>query len=297
MPATKELDTVFVYSGQGKQHIGMAEDLYKRSSDARAVFEEGSEAADINIARLCFEGPEEDLLNRSSFAQPAIVTVQRAATLDLKLQGVEEGQVAGHSLGEISASIESGAISFHDGVRLARLRGSWMEEFKKGSMAAVTGLKLDEVVCICDSKGVEVANINTETQIVIAGDSEKVDEAMAVVAEKGGRSTVLLGIDVPSHTSHMNPVSEKIAGFLQGIEVRDPKILFWTNVKAQLLSRAEDIRDNLSRQVSSTVQWLRLIQEMIENGGRNFYEIGPGRVQSGIIRKIDKSVDVKSLDL
>ncbi len=290
-----ERETVFVYPGQGKQHVGMAEVLYKRSREARDVFEEASEAAGFNVAKLCFEGPD-DVLRRSDSAQPALVTVQRAATIDLKSQGINAYQVAGHSAGEISASIESGAISFPDGVRLACVRGRWMEETKKGSMIAIMGLTIDEVTDICVANHVEIANINTENQIVIAGDESNVDDARAVVGEKGGKS-IELGIGVPSHTSHMVSVGERLAGFLKGIEIHDPKILYLTDVTAKYVLKAEEVRDSLAKQVHNTVLWLYLIREVIANGGRVFYEIGPGRVQSGLIKNIDRTVDVKSLDL
>lgn len=294
----KELETVVVYAGQGYQHVGMGRGIYNESAEAREVFEEASDILNFDVAKLCFEDPEGNL-RRAGFAQPAIVTVQTAATNILYINGLKPKQVAGHSLGEISASVASGALSFADGVRLAQQRGTWMEEQGKnvpGAMGASMGLELDKVEEVCKKTGIEVANVNGAGQVVVAGKRDLMAAAAALIAEYRGKFKIL-PIDVASHCSLMIPVRDKIADFMKGVELNDPQIPLITNVTAQYVSKASEIRDNLARQVASRVLWFDSVKAMISNGGNVFYEVGPGNALSGIIRRIDPSVEVRSIKL
>jgi [acyl-carrier-protein] S-malonyltransferase len=294
----KELETVVVYAGQGYQHVGMGRGIYDESAEARKIFDEASNVLDFDVAELCFKDPEGNL-KRASFAQPAIVTVQTAATSVLYANGFRPRQVAGHSLGEISASVASGAMSFVDGVRLAQQRGTWMEEQGKnvpGAMAASLGLELDKVEEVCEKAGIEVANVNAAGQVVVAGKRDLMAVASGLIAEYRGRFKIL-PIDVASHCSLMIPVREKIAEFMKGVELNDPQIPLITNVTAQYVLKAGEIRDNLARQVASRVLWLDSVKAMISNGGNVFYEVGPGNALSGIIKRIDPSVEVRSIKL
>lgn len=293
----KELETVVVYAGQGYQHVGMGSGLYE-SAEAREVFEEASDVLHFDVAKLCFEDLEGNL-GRAGFAQPAIVTVQAAATRILYANGFKPKQVAGHSLGEISASVASGALSFADGVSLAQQRGVWMEEQGKnvpGAMAASIGLELDRVEEVCKKIGIEVANVNGAGQVVVAGKRDLMAAASALITEYRGKFR-LLPIDVASHCSLMIPVRDKIADFMKGVELSDPQIPLIANVTAQYVLKASEIRDNLAKQVSSRVLWFESVKAMITNGGKVFYEVGPGNALSGIIKRIDPSVEVRSIKL
>ncbi len=293
----KELATAFVFSGQGNQHAGMGREIYAQSDVARKIFERASEALGIDIPQLCFDDPDGKLAH-AGFAQPAIVSLQVAGANVLEEEGVVPNQVAGHSLGEISAAVISQALTLEDAVRLAHKRGTWMEEQGEvvpGAMAASLGLKLEIVEEICERTGVEVANVNSDTQIVIAGERDLVTKAADLIAEYRGKFK-LLPIDVASHCSLMEPVRDKIARFMREVEVKDPKIPLVTNVTAKYVGRAIEIRDNLANQVTSRVLWVNDVREMIKRGGKEFYVIGPGDALAGIVKRINPSVDIKPWD-
>lgn len=293
----EQLRTVMIFSGQGGQHAGMGKEIYGQHSGVRKIFERASDATGINIAELCFEDPDYKL-GRAGFAQPAIVTLQVAGADVLREKGIIADQLGGHSLGEISASVVSGGMSVEDGVKLAAKRGAWMEEQGKvvpGAMAASLGLNLETVEEICEKTGTEVANVNSDTQIVIAGRRDLVASAAALIAEYRGKFR-LLPIDVASHCSLMEPVREKIAQFMREVEVRDPQIPLITNVTAKYVGRAIEIRDNLANQVASRVLWVNDVREMMRRGGREFHVIGPGNALAGVMRKNSPSADIKQWD-
>lgn len=294
----KELDTVFVFSGQGKQHVGMGRDIYENSHAVVEIFERASDASGIDIPKLCFENPDGKLAH-AGFAQPAIVTLQVAGAKALEEKGIIPKQVAGHSLGEISATVVSGSITLEDAVQLANKRGTWMEEQGReqpGAMAASVGLDLATVEEICEETGTEVANVNSETQIVIAGKRDLMASVHALVEKYRGKF-LPLQIDVASHCSLMIPVREKIDSFMQGIEVNDPKIPLITNVTARYVGKAIEIRDNLANQVASTVEWANSVRQMINQGGEVFYVIGPGDALFGLMKRVKPPVDVRHFDL
>lgn len=293
----EQFDTAVIFCGQGGQHAGMGKDIYGQYVGVRQIFERASEVTGMNIANLCFEDPD-GKLSHARFAQPAIVTLQVAGADVLREKGIVPSQVAGHSLGEISASVVAGGMSVEDGVRLAAKRGAWMEEQGEvvpGAMAASLGLGLEAVEEICEKTGTEVANVNSDTQIVIAGRRDLVASAAALIAEYRGKFR-LLPIDVASHCSLMEPVREKIARFMREVEVRDPQIPLISNVTAKYVGRAIEIRDNLANQVASRVLWVNDVREMIKKGGKEFNIIGPGDALSGNMRRINPSVNVKSWD-
>jgi len=292
---SKELATAFVFSGQdgkGDDHVGMGRNVYDESSAARKVFDRASEACSLDIADLCFRNSDRRLSD-PEFIQLATVTVQVAGAEALREKGVIPRQVAGHSLGEISASIVSGVIELEDGVKLARKRGQWMREQHEktpGSMAAVLGLDLQIVKDISKKSGAEIANINSERQIVIAGSPDLVSAAGALVAEYRGKFRNL-PINA-SHCSLMIPVRDKIGEFMKSIEVRDPKIPLIMNATAKYIGKAIEIRDNLANQVASTVEWANTVKRMVGRGGRVFYVLGPGEALAGLMRRVEPPVEV-----
>lgn len=295
-------ETVFTFPGLGKQRVGMGEKLHRQSPAAREVFERSSEALGYNIARLCFENPDGQL-GSAEYAQPAVVTLSIAADRHLRLEReIEPGQMFGHSVGEISAATAAGSLELVDAVQLARIRGKAMEEVGPGSMSAVLRLPLELIEAICSQVSrqdfiVEIANENTDDQTVISGDPPAVEAASRLIEEAGGKIIHLAGIKVPSHSSRMEPVRKRIEEVLLNIQVQVPKIPLIANISAQYLSSAEEIRSSLAAQISGRIRFLSDVRFAIANGGRRFYEVGPGNALTGLIKRIDSSVETINLDL
>lgn len=295
-------ETVFTYPGLGKQKAGMGKRLYDQSPAARQVFEEASEALNFNVATLCFENPQEKL-GLTEYAQPAVVTLSIAADKHLREElQIVPGQVFGHSVGEISAATAAGCMDFVSAVKLARIRGKAMQEVGTGSMAAVLKLQLPQVEAICkeisrEGVVVEVANENAQDQTVISGNREAVEAAIKIIEEAGGRAIILKGINVPSHSSLMEPVRKKLEEILQSIQIQVPQIPLIANLSAQYLTSAEEIRASLANQISGRIRFLSDVRLAIANGGRRFYEVGPGNALSGLVKRIDSSIETVTLDL
>lgn len=295
-------EIVFTYPGLGNQKAGMGKRLYDQSLAARQVFEEASEALNFNVATLCFENPQEKL-GLTEYAQPAVVTLSIAADKHLREElQIVPGQVFGHSVGEISAATAAGCMDFVSAVKLARIRGKAMQEVGTGSMAAVLKLQLPQVEAICkeisrEGVVVEVANENAQDQTVISGNREAVEAAIKIIEEAGGRAIILKGINVPSHSSLMEPVRKKLEEILQSIQIQVPQIPLIANLSAQYLTSAEEIRASLANQISGRIRFLSDVRLAIANGGRRFYEVGPGNALSGLVKRIDSSIETVTLDL
>ena len=285
----------FLFPGQGSQSVCMGNDLAEHYPIARQIFEEADDALGINLSQLCFEGPE-DQLRLTENTQPAILTVSVAAWRVLNEKGIKPAFVAGHSLGEYSAHVAAGTISFADAVRAVRNRGRYMQEavpVGTGSMAAILGMSPDAVITVCSDAAqeevCEPANINSPEQIVISGHTAAVERAAKLADERGAKRAKVLSVSAPFHCSLMKPAQDRLAVDLQALTSSIPKIPVICNVDAVAVTTADAARDALVRQVTGSVKWNQSMQWFIAQGVQTFIEVGPGKVLCGLMRQIDRS--------
>ncbi len=287
----------FCFPGQGSQQVGMGKGFYDESPTVRALYQEASDALGFDLAKLSFEGPEADL-QLTANTQPAILTASVAGAHFLAERGVTPAIVAGHSLGEYSALVVVGAFAFADAVRLVRRRGEFMQEavpVGTGAMAAIMGIDIAEVERICRDAGgpsgvVGVANINSPGQIVIAGHRAAVLRALALAGERGGKRSVLLPVSAPFHCALMEPAAERLAEVMDSVTVSPLKFPVVRNVDAGLTVDAQDVKSFLIRQVASPVRWTDCVTRMVGEGVTTLLEVGPGRVLTGLLRRIADGV-------
>lgn len=292
----KVKQTVFVFPGQGSQYVGMGRDFYDHDHRARAIFQLADEVLGIELSKLCFEGSAEEL-QKTEYAQPAILTVSVVCLEMLRQSGLRPVAAAGHSLGEYAALVAAGSLAFTDAVRLVRQRGRFMQEavpLGLGGMVAVLGLDGPDVVNVCRqarSVGiVEAANLNCPGQVVIAGELKALEQAAKLAREAGARRCLDLPVSAPFHSSMMQPAGLRLAEELAGVPVADPQIKVIANVSADYVNSALAIKTNLVAQVSSPVRWEELVRRLLADNLTTFVEVGPGKVLTGLIRKIDKNV-------
>jgi len=286
------MTTAFIFPGQGSQAVGMGRAFSETSGAAKRVFEEANDALGFDLRRVMFEGPDAELALTAT-TQPAVLTVSVAAAAACAERGLTPGLAAGHSLGEYSALVVAGALPLADAVRVVRRRGELMQEavpVGTGAMAAIMGVAAGvvEQVCADAAQGevVEIANVNSELQIVIAGHRTAVERAVALAKERGGRKSVLLPVSAPFHCALMAPAAAGLAAALAGVRVSDPAIPVVRNVDGSVTRRAADVVPLLLRQVASPVRWTDCVQRLAAEGASAFVEVGPGRVLSGLVRRI-----------
>ena len=292
----------FVFPGQGSQSVGMLAELSELHTVVRETFVEASDGAGVDLWALSQGGPEE-MLNRTEYTQPALLAAGIAVWRAWKAQGgVMPSVLAGHSLGEYSALVAAGALSLHDGAHLVRLRGQLMQDAAPagvGAMAAVLGAEEDMVAEVCvqasGSQVVVPANYNSPGQIVIGGDSAAVDRAIALLTERGVRKVVKLAVSVPSHTPLMREAANRLAEAMRGMSWRSPSLPVVQNVDAQVHAGIDDIRSALVRQLYLPVRWTDCTLALVAKGATRIAECGPGKVLTGLVKRIDKSVESRSL--
>jgi len=292
---TNASNLAFLFPGQGSQAVGMGKELAEKYPIAKQTFEEADEALGYKISQLCFEGPE-DQLKLTEITQPAILTASVAAWRVLSEKSIKPAVVAGHSLGEYSAHVAAGTISFTDAVRTVRNRGKYMQEavpVGMGGMAAILGMDLEKVTAICaDAAQEEIcapANINSPEQIAISGHAAAVERARILATERGAKKAIALAVSAPFHSLLMKPAQEQLAQDLDAINFSDPSVPVVCNVDAAFVQNAAGSRDALVRQVTGAVRWVDCVKLMISKNLRTFVEVGPGKVLCGLMRQIDRS--------
>jgi len=285
----------FIFPGQGSQFVGMGKDLAEKYPIARQTFEEADEALGYKLSQVCFEGPEEQL-RLTEITQPAILTVSIAALRVLEGRIPKPSFVAGHSLGEYSAHVASGTISFADAVRTVRSRGKYMQEAVPvgvGAMAAILGMPAEKVAEVCrDAAEGEVcapANINSPEQIVISGNTAAVERGAKLADERGAKRAKLLPVSAPFHCSLMKPAQDRLEADLNKVKMQEPVYPVACNVETVLVKNEIKARDTLIAQVTGTVKWDPSMRLLIGEGVETFVEIGPGKVLCGLMRQIDRS--------
>jgi len=285
----------FIFPGQGSQAVGMGKELAEKFAVARQTFAEADEALGYKISELCFNGPEEKL-KLTEITQPAILTASVAAFRVLEEKGIAPAIVAGHSLGEYSAHVAAGTLSFADAVRTVRSRGRYMQEAVPvgvGAMAAILGMSPDAVAAVCNESAqgevCQPANINSPEQIVISGNKEAVERAAELAKARGAKRAVMLQVSAPFHCALMSPAEERLAADLERLAFHDPKVPVVTNIDGGTKDSAAGSRDALIRQVTGAVQWVKCMQTVVAAGADVFVEVGPGKVLCGLMRQIDRA--------
>ncbi len=292
----------FVFPGQGSQFAGMGKELASDRPEARAVFDEADEVLGFPLSRLCFEGPEDQLVLTEN-TQPALLAVSTAVYRVLEAEGVLPDVVAGHSLGEYSALVAAGSLTLADALRLVRERGRCMQEAVPvgvGAMAAVIGLDLSAVEKVCaeaaQGQVVSPANQNAPEQVAIAGHAEAVARASELATERGAKRVIPLPVSAPFHSRLMKPAEDRMRPLLGQVEFRDLRVPMVNNFDARRITRGDDAREGLVRQIASMVRWTESIQCMADYGAEEYVEVGPGRVLIGLIRRIVKEARLVALE-
>jgi [acyl-carrier-protein] S-malonyltransferase len=285
----------FLFPGQGSQAVGMGKELADKYPVALQTFEEADEVLGFKLSQLCFEGPEEKL-RMTEITQPAILTASTAAWRVLREKGLTPSFTAGHSLGEYSAHVAAGTLSFSDAVRTVRNRGKYMQEAVPagvGAMAAILGMDLEKVTTVCSDAAqgeiCEPANINSAEQIVISGHTAAVERAAKLASERGAKRAIMLSVSAPFHCSLMKPAQDRLAADLALIKLEKPAIPVVCNVDAALVENGGIACDALVRQVTGAVKWDQSMRLLIAKGVQSFLEVGPGKVLCGLMRQIDRS--------
>ncbi len=298
--------TALLFPGQGAQYPGMGRDFYEQFEEARTVFRTANEALGFDLAALCFHGKQEEL-NKTSVCQPAILVTSIAILEVLKKNSPVRPEACraagGLSLGEYTAHVAAGSITFADSVRLVHKRGMFMQEAcdaNPGSMVSIIGLEDEAVEKICDeikSLGIIcAANYNSPGQVVISGEKAVLEKASALAKERGAKMVVPLKVDGAFHSDLMSPASSKLTKELELTPISKPNIPVVANIHAQYVREPDEIKSSLAKQLNNPVRWHQSISQLIRDGCNRFYEIGPGKSLSGLMRKIDSTQEIKNID-
>ncbi|KIQ95859.1 Malonyl CoA-acyl carrier protein transacylase [Anoxybacillus thermarum] len=292
----------FIFPGQGSQTVGMGKEWAKKDEKVASIFRQADERLQMSLSQLIFEGPQ-DVLTKTENAQPALLTTSIAFLQKVKEAGIHPHYVAGHSLGEYSALVAASVLSFSDAVYAVRKRGELMEKAvpaRQGTMAAVLGMDeatlqhiVDEVTT--ESSPVQLANLNCPGQIVISGAKEAVEQASQLAKEKGAKRVIPLEVSGPFHSALMKPAAEQFSSVLDTLSFQEGAVPVISNVTAEPMKNPTEIKQRLVEQLYSPVRWEQSIQTMIDLGVHTFIEIGPGKVLSGLVKKINRHVNVYSI--
>lgn len=292
----------FIFPGQASQYSGMGKELAEKYPAARAIFDEADKALGFSISKICFEGTEEEL-KQTAFTQPAILTVSVAALWALSEKRIGADFVAGHSLGEYSALVAAGSLNFVDAVKLVHKRGKYMQEAVpagQGAMAAILGLSPAVVADACKRAAeggiCAPANLNSPEQTVISGEAGAVKRAVEIASQLGAKRTVMLPVSAPFHSAMMMPAQEKLEKDLRATTFADPHVPVVTNVDADTIQKGDDAREALIRQVSMAVRWEESMRMLLDEGVNTFIEVGPGKVLTGLMRQIERSVTTLNVE-
>ena len=293
-------NVAYIFPGQGSQFVGMGRELFEKNPTAHEMFLRADEILGIPLSRICMEGPEDEL-KQTRNTQPAIFL--HSVVITKLVDAHDVSMVAGHSLGEYSALVFAGAMSFEDGLRLVRLRGELMQnagEVQKGTMAAIVGLEPAVVGEVCRAASadgiVQSANFNSPGQIVISGSVSGVRKAMVLAKERGAKLVKELVVSGAFHSPLMQSAREGLKQALTTTRLHDARIPVYANVTGAPVHAAGEIRALLEEQLTSAVRWEESVRNMITDGARSFVEIGPGKVLQGLVKRIDSSVDVRGID-
>jgi [acyl-carrier-protein] S-malonyltransferase len=292
----------FIFPGQASQYPGMGKELTEKYAGARAVFEEADNALGISVSKMCCEGTEEEL-KLTANTQPAILAVSVAAYRVLTEKGVTADFVAGHSLGEYSALVAAGSLSFADAVKLVRKRGAYMQEAVpagQGSMAAIMGLSPTVVLDVCkraaQGEVCSPANLNSPEQTVISGHVGAVKRAVEIASQSGAKRAVVLAVSAPFHSALMMPAQVKLEADLAVTKFADLEMPLVTDVDADTIRKGEEAKSALARQVTMPVRWEESMRMLLDEGVTTFIEVGPGRVLTGLMRQIERSVTTLNVE-
>jgi [acyl-carrier-protein] S-malonyltransferase len=289
---------VFLFPGQGSQYVGMGRAFHEAYPEVRALFSRGSELLEMDMERLCFEGPEEDLM-LTHHVQPAVVVVNMACSIVLGLHRVRAAATAGHSLGEYSALHTAGVLDEETVLRLVRLRSQRMQQAADehpGAMAAILNLDQDSISEICQGCAIEMANYNSPGQVVVSGPEEGVMRAMELARAAGAKRCVRLKVSGAWHSRFMNSARDRFQHDLAQCDFRDPEIAVVANVDADFVPDGSTARDNLARQLCAPVRWQQSVERLVADGYRLFVEVGPKRVLRGLVRQIDRRATVYNVE-
>lgn len=295
------MSIAFVFSGQGAQYDGMGKDLYENYPEVKKIFDKASKIIDVDVAELCFK--KDERLHWTPFTQPAILTLSHAIEQLVRRSGLHPDQVAGLSLGEYTALVSSGALTFEEAVNLVHKRGRYMDQAVpegEGAMAAVMGLDADTVETICDEvtvkSYVQPANYNMPGQIVIAGEKEGVAIASDKLENAGAKRVIPLNVSGPFHTKLLEPAAGNLKRDIAKMNFKELEIPVYSNTTGKQYQNKEMIPSLLVKQVMSPVRFEQMIQQMIEDGATTFIEMGPGKTLRTFIKKIDRKVTVKNIE-
>ncbi len=292
----------FLFPGQGSQYVSMGKEIYYNWNKAKELYDEANKVLGIDLKNMCFEGPEEELVKTFN-TQPALLATSIVCLELLKDKGIVPDYVAGHSLGEYSALVAAGALSFADALTLVRNRGLYMQDAAPqgtAGMAAIIGLENQVVEELCNRAKehgvVEPANYNCPGQIAVSGEVQAVEKAMELAKEAGAKLVVKLNVSGPFHSSLMEPVGIKLSADLKDIRVKDPAVPVVANVTADYVTTGNEIKELLIRQVSSSVLWTNTIEKLLADGVDLFIEVGPGKVLSGLVKKVNRKANVLNVE-
>lgn len=290
----------FVFPGQGSQYVGMGKELYENNETAKKYFDEIFDSLSIDLKEVMFEGPEEKL-KETKYTQPAIVAMSLVLTKLLEDKGIKADYVAGHSVGEYAALGAAGFLSAGDAVKLTSKRGEIMNEISNevnGTMAAIIGMEADKIQEVLEGvEGIaEAVNFNEPKQTVIAGEVTAIENACEALKVAGARRAMVLAVSGPFHSSLMKPAGEQILAAANTYEFKNTEVKLIANTTAEIITEGEKLKDELYKQSFGPVKWVDTVNTLKAEGVEKIYEIGPGKVLNGLIRKIDKTIDVTNIE-